>query len=112
MRTNLVAKLTFHLEARALFDALKLHVLEHAINLVLVELCFKELGDGFKHLSLKLLAGGNKFVMVVLVKRHIKPLECKCVLWLQHVAKQQGFGGLQHLLNSLTPMVAYMRPFF
>jgi hypothetical protein len=74
---NLVAKFAFHLEVSALFYALKLHAL--AINLVLDELCFKELGDAFKHLGLKLLAGSTKLVTFVFVKQHVKPLERKCI---------------------------------
>jgi hypothetical protein len=99
--TNLVAKLVFHLEMSALFDALELHAFECAINLVLVELCLKELSDAVKSLGLELLAGNNKLVTIVLVEQHIKPSERKGFQWLWHVASwQQGFGSLQHLLKS------------
>jgi hypothetical protein len=78
-RMNVVVELAFELKMSMIFDALKLHALKGAINLVLVELCFKKLGDGLKHRGLKLLAGGSKFVMVVVMKRHIEPQEHKCV---------------------------------
>ncbi len=84
---HLVTELAFELEVSMLFDAFKLHAFEHAINLVLVELGFKELSDSFKHLGLELFAGSNKFVTVVLVKGHIEPLEHKCVQWLWHVVR-------------------------
>ncbi len=65
---NLVVELAFELEVSKLLDVLEIHALERAINLVLVDLGFKELSDSFKHLGLELLACGNKFVTVDLVK--------------------------------------------
>jgi hypothetical protein len=86
MCANLFAELVLQFKMSALFNTLKLHAFEHAINLVLVELHLVELSDAFKRLCLELLAGSDKFITVFLVKQHVIPLERKCVRWLWHVA--------------------------
>jgi hypothetical protein len=82
LHMNLVAELAFQLEVSVLFDALELHAFECVVNLVLVELHLEELGDTFKHLSLKILAGSNKLVTVVIVEQQVVPLEREHVRWL------------------------------
>jgi hypothetical protein len=74
---NLVVELVFHLEMSMFLDALELHVLEHAMIFVLIELSFKKLGDGLKSLGVKLLASCNKFVAVVFMKQHVDSLKRK-----------------------------------
>jgi hypothetical protein len=105
MCTNLFEELILQFEMSKLFETLKLHVFEHAVNFVLVELCLEELGDAFEGLCLELLASNDEFIMVVLMKQHVIPLEHERVRWLCHVAGWQGFGSAQHLLE-LMPVCA------
>jgi hypothetical protein len=62
MCANLFAELVIQFEMSALFNTLEPHAFECAVNLVLVELRLKELGDTFKRLSLKLLAGSENLL--------------------------------------------------
>ncbi len=73
--TNPISKVVFELEVSTFLDMLKFHVFKHTIVLVRVELGFEELGDRLKSFGLEFFACCNELVMVVLVKRHIEPLE-------------------------------------
>jgi hypothetical protein len=65
---NLFAELALQLEVSVLFNTLQLRAFEPTINLALVELHLKALGDAFECLCLKFLAGSDRLITVFLVE--------------------------------------------
>ncbi len=76
MHVKPITKLVFELEISVFLDMLELHAFEHIIVLLHVELSFKTLSDKLKALGLELFSCCRKLVTVVLVKQHVKSLEC------------------------------------
>jgi hypothetical protein len=72
---NLVTKLILELELSAFLDTLELHAFKHTVVLVHRELGFKKLSDQFEGLGIEFPARCDDLVVVVLVERHVKPLE-------------------------------------
>ncbi len=76
---DLFAKICLCFELCKFYDMLELHMLEHAIKLILIELSLEILGDAFDCLCVELFSVVDKLTVVVFMKHDIKSPEHKNV---------------------------------